>query len=70
MKAFDVLFAIIGRKEPQIIKTDFEAAFINALKHHFPSKIISGCQFHLGQALIRKLKDFKIFNNYKTKPAV
>ncbi len=55
---------MIGECHPIIIKTDFEFAIIKSLKTFFPSARVSGCQFHLGQALLRKIQEEKIFNFY------
>jgi hypothetical protein len=44
------LKSLVGNLEPNVIKTDFEKASINALKTHFPNTEVSGCMFHLGQA--------------------
>ena len=40
-----------GEFTPGIIKTDFEQAAISALTRHFPNSRVSGCVFHLGQAI-------------------
>lgn len=53
-------------EEPECIKVDFEKASINALKLAFPNARISGCMFHLGQAILRKIKDLSIFSLYKS----
>jgi hypothetical protein len=41
---------------PQVIKSDFENASIGALKECFPNSRISGCAFHLGQSISRKVQ--------------
>lgn len=45
---------------PRVITTDFEQALISAIKQEFPESKISGCYFHLKQALQRKLKKYKV----------
>ena len=61
-----ILKDLNGNFSPVTIKTDFELASINAIRRHFPRTNISGCQFHLNQAIIRKLKEENLFNIYKT----
>lgn len=63
---FKLLQIMIPNLHPQTIKTDFEFAIIAALKNSFREVRVSGCQFHLGQALIRKLQDERLFVFYKT----
>lgn len=63
---FNVLTILNGPICPRIVKTDFENASINALNLTFPESAISGCQFHLGQCLQRKMKQLNIYNFYKT----
>lgn len=70
INVFKVLFLFTGRISPLFIKTDFEIAAINALKLNFPDSIISTCQFHLGQSLLRKVKELSIFVDYKTIPNI
>jgi hypothetical protein len=55
---------------PKVIKSDFEIASINALKLIWPDAKISACQFHMAQALMRKLKEFNIFYDYKSNPII
>lgn len=67
---FNTLFKIAGTFKPKVIKTDFELGAINALKSLFPDTKISCCQFHLGQAVIRKVKELKLFYDYKNNQEV
>ena len=69
-KIFEILKNLVGRIEPRIIKSDFETGSINALKFHFPRANISACQFHLGQSLLRKIKEQSIYVVYKTQTVV
>jgi hypothetical protein len=61
-----VLKKIVGNLTPRLIKTDFEQASIAAIRNSFPGVIVSGCKFHLNQALMRILKKMRLFNFYKT----
>ena len=62
---FEVIKSLNGTGFPKFIKTDFEKASINALIKNFPEAKISGCQFHLGQAIQRKIKELGLMNDYK-----
>ena len=69
-ETYDNLLNIIVQLKPdlnpRLIKTDFEISAINAFQNKFKNSIISGCQFHLGQCFIRKLKDINLFYEYKS----
>lgn len=52
---YRILDHLVGHGNPRIIKTDFEKAAINALRHAFPSACISGCLFHLGQSIYKRV---------------
>ena len=41
---------------PRHISTDFEEAAINAFEEVFPSAVVTGCHFHLGQSVMRKVE--------------
>ena len=51
---------------PRYIKKDFEKALINAISIVFPSSRISGCLFHLGQAIRRKIENLGLMSIYRT----
>jgi hypothetical protein len=56
----DVVLRKVNRDEredfkPNTISVDFESAVIKILKARFPSSKISGCTFHMRQAIWRKL---------------
>jgi hypothetical protein len=61
---FRILKQLNEDLNPGIIKPDFESAFINALRKSFERAEISGCQFHLGQNIIREIKDMKLYSEY------
>ena len=63
---FKILKSLLGDLSPSVIKTDFEAAAINAIRSSFHGVHLSTCLFHLGQALQRKLKDLNLFYLYKS----
>lgn len=56
VKFFNILKLLVNINHPLIIKSDFESASISALRESFPMSRISGCQFHLGQSLYRKIQ--------------
>ena len=55
--------------KPVFITTDFEMARINSFKRHFPWADASGCYFHLGQAVWRKLQKLHLSQRYNNDPA-
>lgn len=63
---FRIIKNLIGNFSPRIIKTDFEQAAIQALKNNFPDSQISGCLFHLNQAIDRKVKENRLATFYST----
>lgn len=67
---FKILKNINGLYQPKIFKIDFEQASIKAIKKNFPESTISCCQFHLGQAIQRKLQELRLMVFYKTIPVV
>jgi hypothetical protein len=50
---------------PNRIIIDFERGFINAISHCFPKTYISGCLFHYGQAIWRKIQNVSLSEKYK-----
>lgn len=42
---------------PQNSMSDFEAGLLNSIRSAFPNIQITGCRFHFGQALLRKVKE-------------
>jgi hypothetical protein len=52
--------------DPLFIKTDFEHASILALKEQLPNTNVSGCMFHLGQSINRKIQKLGLQCLYTT----
>ncbi len=46
--------------KPTTISVDFENTVIKVLKARFPSSHISGCTFHMRQAILRKLQEINL----------
>jgi hypothetical protein len=42
---------------PQQGMSDFEKGLMNALSGAFPGMKVTGCRFHFGQAVLRKIKE-------------
>lgn len=63
---FRILNSLIGQGSPLIFKTDFEYAAIKAIEFIFPASRISGCMFHFGQCIIRKIGELHLKNLYQT----
>ena len=51
--------------KPAILKIDFELAVIGAFKYHFPTIEVSGCFFHFGQSLFRKIVEIGLKKQYQ-----
>ena len=49
---------------PRHISTDFEKAAINAFEEVFPSAVVTGCHFHLGQSVMRKVNELDLKTIY------
>lgn len=56
----------IGTFQPTIVKTDFEFAAFTAFKEVFENCQISGCHFHLGQSIFRKVTTLGPKSVYET----
>ncbi|KII67378.1 hypothetical protein RF11_05144 [Thelohanellus kitauei] len=55
-KLFSEIISLLEyRWMPSIITVDFERSLISSVKREFPQSRITGCYFHLKQALFRKL---------------
>lgn len=51
------------------IITDFEKAVFVAIKKVYPGCTHLGCNFHWAQAVMKKVKDFKLASDYNKKGA-
>ena len=47
---------------------DFELGFKNAVETDFPQVRIRGCYFHFTKALLKRIKEIGLFNNYRNDP--
>src|SRR6218665_2923515 len=54
--------------DPRNIATDFEIATINAFKAVFPGVVVTGCHFHLGQSVLRKVNELGLKATYRSDP--
>lgn len=57
---------LIPNPNPASITTDFEYAAIQSLQLIFPGTSISGCSFHLGQSVWRKVQEERLVQRYNT----
>ncbi|ORD94483.1 hypothetical protein ECANGB1_686 [Enterospora canceri] len=55
---------LIPGLDPDVVITDFEKAAINAFKTVYPSSRMSGCMFHLGQSIQRRLDGSGMSESY------
>jgi len=55
---------------PQYISTDYEQAAINAAESSFPSAVICGCLFHLGQSFWRRMQSEGLMEQYQDEDSV
>ncbi|ORD94541.1 hypothetical protein ECANGB1_531 [Enterospora canceri] len=55
---------LIPGLDPDVVITDFEKAAINAFKTVYPSSRMSGCMFHLGQSIQRRLDSSGMSESY------
>lgn len=63
------LFSAINglrRFAPTTIMTDFEMATINVVKATYPTVRVTGCFFHFGQCLFRKVQELGLWSDYQT----
>lgn len=64
IEVYRVLQELEGVFIPAAVKTDFEIGGILALMRSFPGNVISGCQFHLGQNITKRLKELNLWYRY------
>lgn len=60
------LLRLIPTAAPQRILTDFESAAMGAFHHSFPDAKVTGCYFHLGQSVLRKVQEVGLKVEYET----
>ena len=65
---FNALLDLVPQCKLKTIVTDFEAATWNAAREVFPNIVMRGCLFHFNQAVFRKIKEFKLDNEYDNEP--
>ena len=51
------LTALLPDAAPKVILADFEIAAMNAFRACYPNANVTGCYFHLCQAVLRKVQD-------------
>lgn len=54
--------------DPRILVSDLELAVINAFERFYPNARISGCFFHLGQNVQKKVANFGLSWAYSIEP--
>ena len=62
---FRTIISKLGNISPIYIKTDFESAIWTTAQEFFPESLVSGCQFHLGQAIQRHISSIKLIKTYR-----
>jgi hypothetical protein len=55
---FEVIRGRLPNWVPDSITSDFERAALNAISTVYPASEKTGCLFHYGQALMRKVREF------------
>ena len=55
---------------PSDVITDFEPALQNALSETYPTARLTGCFFHLKQAMIKRIKKENLIGAYRNDPAI
>ena len=54
--------------KPRNVSTDFERAAITAFNNVFPGVMVTGCHFHLGQSVLRKVNQLGLKSLYIADP--
>src|SRR6218665_346605 len=76
---YQALFSFIAKRaksydassagsRPSNFTTDFEIAAIKAFKAVFPRGVVTGCHFHLGQSVMRKVNKLGLKMTYRFDP--
>ena len=50
---------------PRFVMLDFELSAVNAIRHQFPTARVTGCLFHLGQSIYRRVQREGLAGTYK-----
>jgi hypothetical protein len=67
-RLLDIVIAMANRANPVSVVTDFELAAIKAFQSKFPTASISGCMFHFGQCIWRRLQADGLSSQYNSNP--
>ena len=68
---YDAIWTFLKNKRnlnPALLMLDFEKAAMNSVKRHFPHSQISGCLFHFGQSVWRKIQAQGLASWYTQSP--
>lgn len=63
-RLLDAVRELLPNAAPEIIVTDFEKAAMAAFQQKFPSCRVTGCYFHLSQAVLRKVYELGMRREY------
>ncbi|KAL3123599.1 hypothetical protein niasHT_002490 [Heterodera trifolii] len=63
-EAFNEVKAVIAPNTPAHIISDFETATIRAMRETFPAAQLTGCLFHMSQAVFRKWREMGLAELY------
>ena len=67
---FKIIIRLGYTGSPEIVKCYFEQASITAIRSIFPSITVNACQFHRGQMIARKIRDFGLKRDYEADPII
>lgn len=63
-RMYNIINVLNGGFAPTTVISDFEYSSIKAIANSFPNATIKCCQFHLGQSIIRKVKELNLYYDY------
>ncbi|KAL3103819.1 hypothetical protein niasHT_020848 [Heterodera trifolii] len=63
-EALNAIKAVIAPNTPARIISDFETAMIRAMRETFPAAQLTGCLFHMSQAVFRKWREMGLAELY------
>lgn len=68
--SYTTVFTVLAafNMQPNTVMSDFEKAAQNALHTVFPNASITGCFFHLGQCVYRKVQEVSLQRRYGDDP--